>query len=95
MLGVRRVIYPLPADVVAQIKSSISIPSLPFAVLGLLENALDSGASNIDVTVDFLRGACSVEDDGCGIPPLEFGEAGGLGKPHREFIYWSSLLIIC
>ena len=87
MLYGKRIIHPLPADVIAQLKSSTAIPSLPIAVLGLLENALDSGACNIEIAVDFLRGACSIEDDGCGIPPLEFEEAGGLGKPFRKFLY--------
>ena len=74
----------LPADVAAQIKSSTLIPSLSHAVIGLLDNALDSGARNIDISVDFRRGACAVEDDGFGIRPVEFREAGGLGVPYRK-----------
>lgn len=74
----------LPVDVAAQIKSSISINSLDNVILGLLENSLDARAHKIVVSVDFRRGACMVEDDGDGIPPLEFTESGGLGKPYRK-----------
>ena len=77
-------ILPLPPEVAAQIKSSTAIPSLRSIVLGLIANSLDAKAHKIDVNVDFRRGAASVEDDGHGIPPNEFAEAGGLGKPHRE-----------
>ena len=78
-------IRPLPADVAAQIKSSTSIPSLPRAVLGLVKNSLDAGASKIELSVDFGRGSCSIEDDGLGILPAEFECSGGLGKPFRRF----------
>ena len=77
-------ILPLPQEVAAQIKSSTSITSVTSAVLGLLANSLDAGARKVDITVDFSRGIASVEDDGEGIPPKEFGETGGLGKAYRE-----------
>ncbi len=77
-------ILPLPAEVAAQIKSSAAIPSINHAILGLLENALDAGASRIDISVDLLRGACTVEDDGYGIAPVEFSDSGGLGKLYRK-----------
>lgn len=73
-------IRPLPDEVVAQIKSSTAIVSLIGVVLELLKNSLDAKAAKIDVTVDFARGGCTVEDDGLGIPPAEFSEDGGLGK---------------
>ncbi|KAF2262310.1 hypothetical protein CC78DRAFT_520458 [Lojkania enalia] len=73
-------ILPLPEEVVAQIKSSTAIVSLTGVVLELLKNALDAGAGKIEATVDFGRGGCSVEDNGLGIAPLEFSEAGRLGK---------------
>lgn len=76
-------ILPLPPEVAAQIKSSTAIPSLNSVVIGLVENCLDAGARKIHVNVDFRRGACIVEDDGYGIPPVEFSESGGLGKPYR------------
>lgn len=75
-------IRPLPDDVVAQIKSSTAIVSLRGVVLELVKNSLDAKASRIEVSVDFARGACTVEDDGLGIPPAEFVEEGGLGKRH-------------
>lgn len=80
-------IRPLPQDVVAQIKSSISITHLSGVVLELLKNALDADAKTISVSVNFERGGCIVEDDGHGIPPAEFEVGGGLGKTHRNFTH--------
>ena len=77
-------ILPLPTEVASQIKSSTAISSLDHAVIGLVENSLDAGGLKIDISVDFLRGACTVEDDGHGIAPGEFLDNGGLGKPYRE-----------
>jgi DNA mismatch repair protein MLH3 len=79
-----RCILPLPPDVVAQIKSSTAIVSLTGVVLELLNNSLDAKATRIEATVDFARGACTVQDDGLGIAPQEFSEQGGLGKLHCE-----------
>jgi DNA mismatch repair protein MLH3 len=73
-------ILPLPAEVVAQIKSSTTITSLTGVVLELFKNSLDARATKIEATIDFARGACTVEDDGLGIAPCEFGEEGGLGR---------------
>ncbi|KAI9851313.1 MAG: DNA mismatch repair protein [Vezdaea acicularis] len=75
-------ILPLPQEVVAQIKSSTTITSLPMVIQELIRNALDADASSINISVDFKRGGCTVEDDGSGIHPGEFQEAGGLGKLH-------------
>ena len=77
-------ILPLPPEVAAQIKSSTTIISLQTVVLGLLANSLDADARRVDVNIDLRRGATSVEDDGNGIPPKEFGEHGGLGKLYRK-----------
>ena len=77
-------ILPLAPEVAAQIKSSTTINSLTTVVLGLLANSLDADAQRVDINVDLRRGAASVEDDGNGIPPKEFGEHGGMGKPYRE-----------
>ncbi|RFU30391.1 hypothetical protein B7463_g5934, partial [Scytalidium lignicola] len=77
-------IRPLPPDVVAQIKSSTSITSLNGVILELVKNSLDAACTKVDVTVDYARGGCVVEDDGFGIPPSEFGEEGGLGKPYHS-----------
>ncbi len=73
-------IVPLSPDVVAQIKSSSVIISLNDVLKGLIENSLDSGASKIDLSVDFARGVCVVEDNGTGIATEEFREEGGLAK---------------
>ena len=82
-------ILPLPPEVAVKIKSSTTITSLSTVVLGLLANSLDADARRVDINVDLHRGAASVEDDGNGIPPKEFGEDGGLGKPFREVHTWS------
>ena len=87
-------ILPLPPDVAVQIKSSTAITSLSVVVLGLLANSLDADAQRVDINVDLRRGAASVEDDGNGIPPKEFGEHGGLGKPYREAVL-DTLLTLC
>ena len=79
-------ILPLPADVIAQIKSSTTITSLTGAVLDLVRNSLDAGSRKVEIIVDFLRGACTIEDDGLGIPPAEFGGDGGLGKIYCQFL---------
>lgn len=82
--GSASAIIALPIDVVAQIKSSATITSLTFAILGLVQNSLDAQATRINIDVDFKRGGCVVEDDGLGILPTEFGENGGLGKLYRR-----------
>lgn len=76
-------IRPLPEEVAVRIKSSAIITSLENVVVELFKNALDAGSRRIDITVDFGRGACTVEDDGWGISPAEFLGTGGLGKPFR------------
>lgn len=75
-------ILPLPAEVVAQIKSSITIADLNDVILELLKNSLDAEATKIEVTVDLRRGGCTVEDNGLGISPREFRGDGGLGKQY-------------
>ena len=78
-------ILPLSPDVAVQISSSTTISSLTSVVSGLVENSLDACARTIDVSVDFGKGSCVVEDDGHGILPSDFGEDGGLGKACRTF----------
>ncbi|KAJ5426744.1 hypothetical protein N7465_001814 [Penicillium sp. CMV-2018d] len=77
------IIRALPSDVIAKIKSSTSIVHLTGVILELVKNSLDANAHTVFVTVDFKRGGCIVEDDGDGIPPIEFEVAGGLGKAHH------------
>ncbi|KAI9727080.1 MAG: DNA mismatch repair protein [Chrysothrix sp. TS-e1954] len=72
----------LPDNVVAQIASSITIKDLRGVVQGLLRNSLDAGSTKVEIDVDFTRGNCVVEDNGCGISAEELLEDGGLGNPH-------------
>ena len=76
-------ILPLSEDAISQINSSKQITSLSGVVLALLENALDADATKIDISVNFARGSCIVEDNGTGISFVEFSEHGGLGKTHH------------
>ena len=76
-------IQQLPQDVVDKIKSSVTITSLNAVACGLFKNSLDSGATKINAYVDQIRGNCTVEDNGSGIPPREFKPEGGLCKLHR------------
>jgi DNA mismatch repair protein MLH3 len=73
-------IRPLPQDVIDQIKSSVTITSLNGVILELVKNSLDARSHKIEVSVDYLHGNCTVEDDGLGILPSEFEEKGGLAK---------------
>jgi DNA mismatch repair protein MLH3 len=77
-------IQPLPAEAVAQIKSSIVITSLNGVISELVKNSFDAGSTKIDISVDYSRGGCVIEDNGVGILPSEFEETGGLGKLHRN-----------
>ncbi|TVY83422.1 DNA mismatch repair protein MutL [Lachnellula suecica] len=77
-------IQQLPPDVIAQIKSSIAITSLNGVVCELVKNSLDASSTKIDISVDYPRGGCIVEDDGSGILPAEFREGGGLGMMYPE-----------
>lgn len=77
------IIRQLPQDVVDKIKSSVNITSLNGVVCGLITNSLDAGASKINISIDYSRGNCTVEDNGSGIPPEEYKDGGGLGKLHH------------
>ncbi|KAF5563029.1 DNA mismatch repair MLH3 [Fusarium napiforme] len=81
------IIRQLPQDVVDKIKSSVNITSLNGVVCGLVTNSLDAGASKINISIDYSRGNCTVEDNGSGIPPEEFKDGGGLGKLHHTSKY--------
>lgn len=73
-------ILPLNAEAISQIHSSKHVTSLTDVVLSLLENSLDARANRIDISVDWRRGGCTVDDNGVGISPSEFEPNGGLGK---------------
>jgi DNA mismatch repair protein MLH3 len=84
-------IKPLPVEAQLQLKSSIALNTLNDAIIGLIKNSLDAKARSIHVEVDFLRGNCFVEDDGFGIPAVEFERDGGLGLMHCEALMaWES-----
>ena len=83
-IALKMSIQPLPPTVIAQIKSSATITSLNGVILELVKNAFDASCSKVDITVDYSRGGCVVEDNGLGIAPSEFIENGGLGKLYRE-----------
>jgi DNA mismatch repair protein MLH3 len=86
-------IKPLPSTVIAQIRSSICIHSLNAVISELVKNSLDANASHVQISLDFPKGNCIVEDDGCGIHPAEFAVSGGLGKRHRQLeIYQIEIL---
>ncbi|KAK1625621.1 hypothetical protein BDP81DRAFT_452593 [Colletotrichum phormii] len=76
-------IKPLPEDVIRRIRSSATVTSLNGVVCALVKNSLDAGATRVNVTIDYSRGNCTVDDDGLGILPLEFRENGGLVKQHH------------
>ncbi|KAF7544999.1 hypothetical protein G7046_g9658 [Stylonectria norvegica] len=80
-------IRPLPEDVVDKLKSSVVITTLNAVACGLLTNSLDAGASKVNLSIDYTRGNCTVEDNGFGIHPDEFDAAGGLGKLHHTSKY--------
>lgn len=41
---------------------------------------MDAGSTKVEISIDFHRGGCTVEDNGSGISSMEFREDGGLGK---------------
>lgn len=74
----------LPSHVIDKLKSSVTIISLNGVATGLLANALDAGASKVNISIDYARGNCTVEDNGSGIAAEEFKDDGGIGKLHRK-----------
>ncbi|KAF2840535.1 hypothetical protein M501DRAFT_930266 [Patellaria atrata CBS 101060] len=76
-------ISPLSPEVIAKLKSSTTITTLTGVILELAKNSLDADSTRIEVSVDFRRGGCIVEDNGFGIFPDEFTPDGGLGKLHH------------
>ena len=68
---------------IASIKSSTSILHLQDVIVGLFSNSLDGNATKIEISIDFLKGNCTIEDNGMGISRDEFRESGGLLKAYR------------
>lgn len=79
-------IRPLPKDVVDRIKSSSAITSLNQVVCGLLTNSLDACCTKVNISLDYVLGNCTVQDNGLGIEPSEFEQDGGLCKLHRAML---------
>jgi DNA mismatch repair protein MLH3 len=77
-------IEPLPVEAQLQLQSSATFNSLNDVVIGLIKNSLDAQARNIQIEIDYPRGNCCVEDDGTGIPGIEFEARGRLGLMHSE-----------
>ena len=80
----------LPATTQEQLKSSTQINTLVDVVEELLKNAIDAGASKVDIEVDFTRGFCSVLDDGNGIKPFEFLEGANLARLNCELLRYAN-----
>lgn len=72
-----RPIAPLPATTTSLLRSTLVIPSLPAALIELVQNALDAHASRIDVTVDLDRWTIKCEDNGTGISRSELAKVAG------------------
>lgn len=76
-------ILPLCPEAISQIQSSKQITSTLDVAVALLENSLDAGATKVDISVDFRRACCTIEDNGHGISLSEFSATGGLGKMYH------------
>lgn len=72
----------LPDGVIDKIRSAANVTSLNQVVSELVKNALDAKASKIVIYVDYARGNVTVEDNGEGIEPSEFGPGASLLQPY-------------
>ncbi|KAI5288349.1 DNA mismatch repair protein [Ascosphaera aggregata] len=82
-----KVIRRLPPDAINRITSSLAITNLSDVVLELVKNSLDAGCETLNIVVDFAKGGCSVEDDGCGIEQSEFQIGGGIAAKYHTSKY--------
>ena len=76
----------LKTQLVARLCSGISISSFTQAVIEVVANSVDAGASTVHVVLNARQHSFSVEDDGCGISPGNFGRIGvrhGVSKVHN------------
>jgi len=84
MAPTRCTILPLSVEAQLQLKASVALNSLNDTIIGLVKNSLDAQAQRIHIEFDYSRGNCCVDDDGVGIPAVEFEAGGGLGLIHCE-----------
>lgn len=70
-------IVALPASTTSLLRSTLVIPSLPSALIELVQNALDAEATRIDVSVDLDRWTIKCDDNGTGISRLELSRIAG------------------
>ncbi|KAK4057695.1 DNA mismatch repair protein [Microbotryomycetes sp. JL221] len=60
-------VRPLPDETSSLLRSTIVIPSIPCALLELVCNSIDAGATKIDCTINLNRWTIKCEDNGSGI----------------------------
>ena len=60
-------IQQLPSSVIDQVRTGISLSTLPQALVALLANSLDAQQTKILVELDIPNGFISVHDDGEGV----------------------------
>ena len=75
--GEARQITSLPSATTSLLRSTLVIPSLPAALVELVQNALDAQATRIDVSVDLDRWTIKCEDNGIGITRSELSKIAG------------------
>lgn len=76
-----RHIEALPGETASLLRSTLVIPSLPAALLELVHNSVDAGATKVDCSIDLDRWTIKCQDDGCGISPRDLSAvARGAGQ---------------
>eukprot|EP00741_Cyanophora_paradoxa_P016212 tig00000042_g15651.t1 len=63
-------------DVAPLVRAAALVPSVAVAVGALVENALDAGATSVDVSADLATSTLRVEDNGTGIAEADLEAAG-------------------
>ena len=71
----------LPVTTRSKLRSSQILTSIPQLVSELVQNSLDAGARNIDVSICLEDWECWVRDDGHGISRDGFAVLGGNSSP--------------
>jgi hypothetical protein len=78
-------IAPLPPQTASLLRSSLVIPSLPSALIELVQNSLDAHSTQVSLSIDLDRWTIKCEDNGRGITREDLKRVGG----ER---YWTSKL---